>query len=829
MNDLRFAWRMLWKSRGFTLAAAGLLAAGIGVTTLIFSAVDAILLRPLPVPHPEQLLRFVQSFPRVGFDSQIPSPVYRALRDRSTTLSAVFGEHEEDVPMTDTKPEPGPAERVRVHLVTPDFFDALGVHAVFGRTLTVDDATDNPGDPPAVLSYAFWQRRFNGDPKALGQTIRVQDHTFVIVGVLSREFNGFAADTAPDIRLPLRALTLIAAGFAGRVDEASLDLAGRLKPGVSMAQARAESTVIWSAALAPFKNTSRPMGRPDYPLELAPLEHGTSILRDRYGPALKFLIACSIFLLLMVCANVAGLLLARSAVRRQEIAVRLAVGATRARLARQMLVESALLAALGAAGGVVLAAALTPILARLLPPIHDLSSNRLTLSLGLGVDRRVLLFSLAVAMATVLLFGLAPAIAASRTSLDSILRGARSSHRWSGRQALLVVQVALCTLLLTGAGLLIRTFEQLHNLNPGFDAEHVLTFTIDPPILYKPGMAIESLQKLTVAFFDTLQERIRETPGVASVALAEVGVLRDHGMGGTVAPAGQRPSEADFIATNANGVTPKYFETMGIHLLEGRLLGGYFDSQTKPAPAVVNQAFVERHFPGVNPLGKRFGYAAPGKLAGADKEIIGVVGDAKYRSLREPIQPIVYTPFSYPELLAVVHVRTRVKPEQMIQPVRRAIASLDSAMPIIEIDTLADEVDASSSGERLTATLGSTFAILVVLLSAAGIYGLLAYAVTQRRREIGIRMALGATPADVHELIGRQALGIVIGGVILGLAAARASAPLIAGLLYGIAPQDLRSLVGAALAVLAMAAIASAIPAMRAARINPAIALRDDH
>ena len=290
MNDLRYAWRTLAHNRGFTIAAAGLLAAGIGVTTLIFSAVDAILLRPLPVSHPEQLVRFVQSFPRIGLDSRIPLPVYRALRDRSTTLSAVFGEHEQDVPMT----EPGPAERIRVHLVTPEFFDALGVHAVLGRALTADDANDNPGDPPAVLSYAFWQRRFHGDPKALGQTIRVQDHTFAIVGVLPREFNGFAADTAPDIRLPLRALTLIAAGYAGRVDDAEVNLAGRLKPGVTPAQAHAESMVIWSAIAAAYNRSSRPLSYdPKYPLDLIPLEHGTSILRDRYGAALKFLIACS--------------------------------------------------------------------------------------------------------------------------------------------------------------------------------------------------------------------------------------------------------------------------------------------------------------------------------------------------------------------------------------------------------------------------------------------------------------------------------------------------------------------------------------------------------
>jgi predicted permease len=382
--------------------------------------------------------------------------------------------------------------------------------------------------------------------------------------------------------------------------------------------------------------------------------------------------------------------------------------------------------------------------------------------------------------------------------------------------------------LLTGAGLLIRTFEYLHNLNPGFDAERVVTFTIDPPVLYTPGMAIESLQKLTVSFFDTLQERIRETPGVASFALAAKGVMRDRGMGTTVAPVGERTSQADLLSTGANYVTQDYFETMGIRFLEGHLSKISPFNPPKPEPVVVSEAFVRRYFPDVEPIGKRFGAAGPGQAPTGDMEITGVVSDAKYRSLREPILPIIYHPYVYGEGAVVLHVRTRVKPESMIQPLRRVLAAFDPSMPIIEVDTLADEVDASSSGERLTATLGAIFAILALLLSAAGIYGLLAYAVTQRHREIGIRMALGATPGDVHELIGRQALGIVIGGVILGLAAARVTSPLIASLLYGIAPQDLRSLGGAALAVLAMAAVAAAIPAIRAARINPAIALRDD-
>ena len=818
MNDLRIAWRMLSRSPGFTFAAAGLLAAGIGVTTLIFSAVDAILLRPLPVRHPEQLVRLVQRVPRAGTVSRIPISIYQALRDRSTNLSAVFGEFAIDAAMS----EPEPAERVRVHLSTPEFFDALGVHPALGRTLIAGDARDDPGAPPAVLSYGFWQRRFNGDPNAIGTTIRLHGNQFLIVGVTPREFNGFAADTAPDVRVPLRTLPLITSDLGPHGEYAYVDLGGRLKPGVALAQAQAESRAIWKAALDNLDEKHRAVTYDvSYPLELDPLERGFSILRDRYGAALKFLIACSSFLLLMVCANVAGLLLARSAMRRQEIAVRLAVGATRARLVGKMLVESSLLAALGAAGGVAIAAALTPLLSRMLPPIHDLGSNRLTLSLGIGIDRRVLLFTLAAAISTVILFGLAPAIAASRVSLDSVLRGARSTRLWRGRQALIVIQVALCTLLLGGAGLLIRTFEQLHDLNPGFDPDRLVTFTIDPP-------ASGYQQKQEIALSRDLTARIREIPGVAAVGTAEVGVMRDRGIGATIAPVGQSPSRADFLATGMNGVSPDYFETMGMRLLSGRIFTVSEDLQVRPLNAVVNEAFVRRFFPGEEPLGKRFGATAPGQLADAGFQIAGVVNDAKYRSLRQPVIPMVYTLDQYRGAL-IVHVRTRGKPEDVIPPVRQVIASLDRAMPIVEIDTLADEVDASSASERLTATLGSIFAVLAVLLSAAGIYGLLAYAVAQRRREIGIRMALGATPGNIRELIGRQALAMAIMGVIAGLAAARIAGPLIASVLYGVSPGDIRSLAGAALVVLAMAAAAAAIPAARAARVDPAAALRDDH
>ncbi|HEY7307482.1 MAG TPA: ABC transporter permease [Bryobacteraceae bacterium] len=643
MSYLRFVRRTVSRNRSFTLAVVSLLAVGIGVTTLMFSAVDAVLLRPLPVLHPEQLVRFVQHVPRQGTVSSVPLPVYEAIQDRPTSFLAVLGEHLEMITMTD----PAPAERIRINLSTPNFFDALGVHAELGRTFVDDDATDNSGDPPAILSHGFWQRRFNGDPKALGRKIRLEDHVFVIVGILPREFNGLAADSAPDVRLPLRVWPLLAPGWAGHPENVLLELAGRLKPSVSVARARTEVRTIWDAAFADLheRMPNNVSYRSAYPLDLDSLENGTSILRDRYAAALKFLIACSALLLLMVCASVSGLLLAEAAVRQQEFAVRLAIGATRVRVAKQALAESAVMAAFGAIGGVTLAVLLVPLLSHLLPVIHDMQTNRLTLSLNIGVDRRVLLFSVALSFSSTLLFGLAPAITGSRTSLDSILRATHSRRTRRGRQALLLIQVAMCTSLLTGTALLLRTLEDLHNLDPGFDSTRVISYTIGIPNLYHPGMPIEAFQKKATSFFDSLQERILETPGVESVGLAARGVMRERGFGATVARVGERPSQEDFLAVSVNDVSPSYFQTLGIRLLSGRLFRGSSYDQSKPQQVIVNDAFAQRFFRGLNPLGRRFGRASPGQLAGPDAEIIGVVSDAKYRSLREPIRPILYEPF----------------------------------------------------------------------------------------------------------------------------------------------------------------------------------------
>jgi len=822
MGDLRLAVRTLARTPAFTLVAIGLLAVGIGANALIFSVVDAVLWRPLPVRHPDELVRIVQRIPRIGTASNFHDSFYRALNEHSTTLSAIFGEAPIDVAMN----QPAPAEQIRVHMSTPGFFAALGVPALVGRTFTPEDAKASAGSPPAVLSYGFWRRRFNSDATVVGRTIVLHGHPFAIIGVMPRAFNGVSVDTSPDVRVPLETFELLwpAAASFDRED-AQLELVARLKSGVSRERAQADTLAIWQAAIEPYATAGSPHGRGVYDqprtgIALDPLERGNSVLRDRFAGALTVLLVAAVLLLIMVCANVTGLLLTRAAGRREDLAVRLALGATWRRLAGYMLAESCLLAALGGAGGVLLAFVGTRWVPTALPALRDLAARRLALSLDVTPNGRVLLFSVVILVVTGVLSGLASALTISRVSLDGVLRGARASGSWRGREAIVVIQIALSTILLAGASLLVRTFDRLQHVDAGFDRDHVVTFTADA-----------SLSGYTAprerALLSALTGRVREIPDVVSVAVAARGVMRGRGIGMTVAPAGQAPSTADFLGTNLNVVSPEYFATMGIQLMAGRDFTGADEPERKPEQVVVNQAFVQRFFPNVDGVGQRFGAGLPQRVVGAMFEIVGVVGDAKYRSMREPIMPTVYR-FSHEFDSFVLHVRTRGRPASIIASVRGALTALDPNVPFVEVSTLAENVDESIAGERLTAALASIFGAIATLLTAVGLFGLLAYVVGQRRREIGIRLALGARAFDIGVLVGRQALVMVVAGTMIGLGATIAAARWIQALLYGVAPSDPSSIAAAALFVIVVAAVAVAIPVTRAAHVEPSAALRQE-
>jgi predicted permease len=599
----------------------------------------------------------------------------------------------------------------------------------------------------------------------------------------------------------------------------ALELAARLKPGVTIDQARAECTAIWHAATevvmrnvhASPDSIAEELSRG---LQIESLEHGVSMLRDKFGPAVKSLAAGAALLLLLMCSNVAGLLLARNAARREEMALRLAMGASRGRLMRQMLLESALLAAIGSLGGWAIAEAALPLLAHALPPMRDRMTTQLAFSLDLRPDLRVLLFAIAATILTATIFGLAPALSSSRLPLDSILRGARASRSNGPRSALVVFQVALCTLLLAGAGLLVRSFRELRGMDAGFDTEHVITFSAYPGL---SGYSPVQTERLTT----TLAARVRQLPGVTAVGIASRAVMRGSGFKMTLRPEGEPIRPSDFLDTSENNVSPEYFDAMGMRMLEGRTLRAG-DRDMKPVRIVVNQAFARFFFPDIDPIGRRIWNGQ----RGSESEIVGIVNDARYRSLREPTTPILYSLEADDDVFTLC-VRTRVAPESIVQPVRRELTALDPALPFTEIHTLSEEVDASAATERLTATLSSLFGLLAAVLAALGIYGLLAYGVAQRRREIGIRMAVGARPADIASALGKRSLLLVVLGVAAGLGAAWEVAPAMQALLYGVAPADVRSMAMAAALVLAISALATAIPAARAAHIQPASALRD--
>jgi predicted permease len=805
MNDLRYALRTLRNSPGFTLVVALLLALGIGANCVIFSALDAVMLRRLPVRNPEQLFRVVTNRPQLGRRSDMTRADFQAFQERATGATDVFGFQEEFAGVT----EPGPAEQIRVHLVTPNYFSALGAAAAIGRVLASDDVDR------AVLSYGFFEQRFSADRNAIGRSIVLHGHRYTVVGVMPREFNGISVDSAPQVRVPLTALPqFVDATSPPGVDLFDLDVSVRLRPGVPVAKASGEINSIWQAgqqksALEIVKG-----------VEIDPLEHGISRLRDRFSGALLFLTSAVGLLLLIVCANVAGLLLARSASRRQEISVRLALGATRIRLVRQMLTETFLLAAIGGAGGVMIALLAIPLLERALPPMRDFSSETVPLALHLELNFRVLAFSLLLCLATAMLFGLAPALQASRADVHGALRSARATSSWRGRQALMIFEVALCTVLLAGAGLLVRTFEQLQHLDAGFDRDHVVTFTVNPRLI---GYSAEQANAAGKAWI----EKVRAFPGVTSVAFATLGVMRGSGMKTTIGVTGQPITSADFMNASTNRISPEYFETMGMRIVEGR---GFVETdrftnfENHRPRVIVNEAFVRQIFHGANPIGRTVG---AGSDAAKHFEVIGVVSDAKYRSLREPVPSTIYTFASEPDdNRFILHVRTANRPESIINPVREALRSIDSQVPIVETHTLAEEVSASLASERLVATLATVFGAIAALLTAVGLYGLLAYTVAQRRREIGIRMALGARTAHISSAIGGPALAMITGGLGIGLVTTFLLAPAVRSLLYGIPPSDWITLSFTTVFIFLVGVIASAMPILRALQVDPAIALR---
>jgi predicted permease len=547
---------------------------------------------------------------------------------------------------------------------------------------------------------------------------------------MPRNFQGLSVDSGPDIRIPLQAYLLLTPDFD--VDHAEFALAGSLKPRATLTQAQRECRTIWPPVMQDYyrnieklspESVSRLLKRG---MDVQSLQRGTSILRDNFGDVLALLMASVSLLVVIVALNVAGLLLARTAVRQREMAGRLAVGGTRLHIARQLFAEGLLLSSFGAAGGLVVALIMMPLAMRALPSVRDMYTAIVPVSLDAGLNWRVFSFLLASSLVTTIIFSLSPVAATSRLSIDHVLRTVHSSSSFLGREILITAQIALCTLLLAGAGLLVRSFERLRATPSGFAVDSIATFRCGVGTSkYPPGMV------------EALIERVREIPGVLSAATSSTGVLRGHGVFVTAAPSGQRITRADFLDANANQVSRDYFSTMGMHLIAGRDFipsDALQPKQTTAVKVIVNEAFGRRLFPGSSGIGKRFGTGVEGSIASASDEIIGVVSDAKYRSLRDPIHPMAYSLETNLDSDFMLNVRTRMTPEKIIQPVRQALASFAPGLGLLETGTLAQAVDEITAPERMAAVLATLFGVIATLLPASEPT---ACWLTQSRRDAG--------------------------------------------------------------------------------------------
>lgn len=821
MRDFRHAAKALGRSPGLTLFLVGFLTLGIGSVTVVFSFFHAVLLRPLHASHPEALVRLEQHLPRVGAVSSFPTPYYEAVRQRATSLAFVFGQAGEFEHYAISAP--APAQDISVRGVTPNFFEALGVRPLSGRLLNAEDEI-RASEPAAVLSYRLWRRRFGGDPGVLTTKIAVNGRYFAVVGVMPQAFGGTTTDTSPDLWIPLSAYRALQAPEDR--DSITLEIDGRLKPGYTRVQAETECLSIWQSMMPDYyknvehrsdKDAADLVGRG---VAAESLERGVSILRDNFTGALQLLIASTMLLLIIVCLNVGGILAARAAARQQEWAVQLALGASPLTLVRQVLAEGFLLAVLGCAGGIVVALAVMPLATRFLPSIRDRGGSLLPLTVGVTLDTPIVLFAVVITVVALLCFSASPVITVSRVRLDALLRAGHATARGRGRDALVLAQVALCTAMLLMASLLVRTLLQLRSVDPGFAVGQIATFTGDVS-----GHAGADRS----AFLARLLERVREIPGVAAASVSSVAVMRGRGVSWTIAPAGERITKAHFLGASGNTVSADYFDTMRMRVTRGRGLTAADQAATRPGrsiPTVVNAAFVTRFFPNVDPLAQHFGPPVDG-VASARYEIVGVVNDAKYRSLREPVPPTFFA-LGTPTETFVLNVRTNTRPDAVIEPVQKALASIDPAMPFREVHTMSEEVANSIASEQLTATLAASVSACAALFTSAGIYGALAYAATRRRREIAIRTALGARGLHTAAMIGRRTIAMVTAGVVVGIAGASAASALIRSLLFNVSPQDPPAIAAAIAFVACVAAIATAWPLRRAIRNEPAAVLRDE-
>ncbi|MGH9373551.1 MAG: ABC transporter permease [Vicinamibacterales bacterium] len=838
-QDLRYALRTLHKSPIFAATTVLSLAIGIGATTSLFTLIDTVMWRLLPVANPEQLLVLAQRG-QTGVSNGFTYQQYEIFRDHVQALEvAAYARAPLNVSI-DGQIEP----TVDGQLVTGGYFPLLGVQPALGRLFGPDDDRAVLGHPVAVLSHGYWMRRFGGDTSAIGRTLVVSGTAFTIVGVTPAEFFGTQVGTSPGLFLPMMmqpAVMPLTGNLLQRpnVFSTGLRILGRFEANTTRQQATAQLDALAQVPETDWRPRNKFTGqKEDLRLVLTSAATGLSELRRQFSQPLFILLSVAGIVLLIACANVGTLMLARATARRQEFSLRLALGAGRSRLFRQVLVEAGLLAAFGGAAGVALAYWLTRAL------VAYTSVGQAATALDLSPDVRVLAFTVSASVVAGILVGLAPAVRASRTEVSSDgrrdLAQTRNASAGSGPGgALVAVQVALSVMLLFGAGLFVRSLQNLHRDDSDVDRSRVLVVRVEPRDgnnRSAPGVA-ERLDRL----YKELLDRIERMPGVESASLARTSPLAPSSYSFPVAlPVGGARQLPALI------VYPGYFRTMGIPVVIGRDFNTDDLRSGSPFAVLVNQAFVREFLGGREPLGVQHGLAEA-RVAGRDAKagfvysagrplnIIGVVGDSRFPALREAASPTVYQTFMQANTgfgHMVLHVRTSQPGAALAPRVRDAVQAIDSAVPMFAMHTLADEVDAALVRERLVAALSGGFGLVALGLVSVGLYGLLAFRVSRRSAEIGIRVALGATRSDVLWLVGRQGLTIVLLGLAAGVPAAwittRLAARQLDTLLYEQTPNDPLAMTAAIVLLLLVAACASLLPARRAARIDPIVALRTE-
>ena len=840
LRDLSYSFRALARTPGFTAIAILTLALGIGANTAIFTLLDQVLLRLLPVKNPQQLVLLTMRGHHYGNNwggNAISHPMFRDFRAHNEVFSDMFCRF----PIAASLSFNGQSERVAVELVSGTYFSTLGVNPANGRLFTPDDDRVPSGHPLLVLSYDFWKTRFAGDPAIVGKDLMLNNYKMTVVGVAQQGFDGVELGFSPKIFVPLMMQPQVIVGNPNDMlkDRRSrwVNAFGRLKPGVSLQQAKAAlqpfmhsmlELEVQEAAFARASTYDRQEFLKSW-IDVLPASQGRSYTRRQLSTPLWVLMGTTGAVLLIACANLANLLLVRGNARTREIAIRLAIGATRWQIIRQLILESLSLSFLGGLAGLALAFWADKALMGVYLP-----SDSGGLNISSAPDLRILLFTLAVTLLTGLIFGLVPALQTTKPNISGTLKDQAGAVVGGGhnglRKGLVVAQVTLSLLLLVGAGLFVRSLSNLRNLGPGFPTERLVGFNIDPSL---NGYTPERLK----VFYPQLSEALGAIPGVQSVGLASMRILEDNEWDSSISVEGFTPAKPDEHAEPfMNAIGPNYFATLGVPVVAGRDFTINDNRSVKhgpeafnwaPTTVMINEKFAKKYFAGRNPIGLHLGFGTdPGTPT--DMEVIGVVKDIKYTNLRDEIPEQAFVPYLADRFLGgmTIYVRTAIDPSQLMSAVRAKVRDLDPNLPVYAMRTTEVQINNSLSTERMIASLSAVFGFLATILAVIGLYGVMAYTVAQRTREVGIRMALGAARGNVIWMVMREVLLLVAIGVAAGVTAALALTRVVQSQLFGLTPHDPITLALATAALAFVACAAGYIPALRASRLDPMAALR---